>query len=919
MLLEASKSLPEVAWEVSVWHSCSTRGINDADTWEELPLTQSTSRPFELIRDFAPSNYHYSFTAALKPAPGSDGGSLSKFTIKFRAGPNVRWQWVKDQFGISDGSLLISRGNEHKPADTWASSIFGKHYLWQWNTTSLQSQVPGAVLFKVESKDYIPRKSVDDAAFESQIFGSSHTGFCRYMALVRIWTPWLAPRHGEGRFHITEDALFCSFLTREGQHAVLLPVNGVKDTVTVFRSDDEGHIIVAARNDGSVEGKFEFLAAISDKFELANAALMYEARTIVLRNRSSNEQASFDHAHVKTDSVDSGTVLVSKESGRDSVQSELKPQWLEEWYDGLTYCTWNSLGQDLTAEKLLAALDDLAANNIHVSGLIIDDNWQSLDGTQGETSQFQRGWTDFEANKLGFPGGLKSTVGRIRSQHPAISNVAVWHGLFGYWGGVSPSGTIARNYKTIEVVQQQGGRMLVVDPTDIHRMYDDFYDFLSSSGITSVKTDTQFYLDLLASTPDRRAFTTAYQAAWTTAHLRHFAGKAISCMSQIPQILFHSLLPVNTPRILLRNSDDFFPTIPASHPWHVFSNAHNALFVQHLNVLPDWDMFQTSHPYSSFHAAARCVSGGPIYITDASGEHDIDLVTQITAENVRGQTVILRPSVVGKTVGIYDQYNEGQILKVGTYNGGAQTGNGILGLFNVSNHEISAMVPITDFPGVCALVTTNGENGENTTSQPSESFIIRSHVTGQISHPIIPRASHPPSNLTSVTLPVRGYDILTAYPVYNLSPPNQQQKSASITSIAVLGLLGKMTGACAISSTNIEAVGTSKMRIHISLKALGTLGIWISDMGLRSIDDDFLVTLLGQVVPRKRVTKRSLAPKDGGRNGDERAEMEAGVLEVDVLGAWKELGLDSGWSNEVTVGVFIQGRTMTDRQFNHPS
>lgn len=35
---------------------------------------------------------------------------------------------------------------------------------------------------------------------------------------------------------------------------------------------------------------------------------------------------------------------------------------------------------------------------------------------------------------------------------------------------------------------------------------------------------------------------------------------------------------------------------------------------QHLNVIPDWDMFQTVHEYSGFHAAARCVSGGPIYI-----------------------------------------------------------------------------------------------------------------------------------------------------------------------------------------------------------------------------------------------------------------------------------------------------------------
>lgn len=907
---------------MAVWHKCFTKAKNDANIWETLPLARSAIEPFALL-GFSPSTVHrYIFTAALTIDPESNGGSLGNFTIKFRSRPSVPWQWVKDQFGTSDGSLLLPCAKEDGPISAWASSIFGDHYLQQWNMTALQSQAPGATLYKVESEDFIPRNNVDDAKYETKNFGSSNTGFCRYMALIRIWAPWLAPRHGSEWFRITEDALLCSFLTNEGQHAVLLPMNGVNDTLTVFRSDDQGHIIVAARNDGIAEGKFEFLAAVADSFEVANAAVMYEAREIIVRNRSANEEATPPLGQTKTETfVSKDSIVVDKNSLNS--QSEPNPQSLEEWYDGLTYCTWNSLGQDLNAEKISSALEDLASNNIHVSGLIIDDNWQSVDGKQGQTSQFQRCWTDFEANKEGFPDGLKSTITRIKSQHPAISNVAVWHGLHGYWGGISPSGTIASTYKICEVEKRPGiigGKMLAIDPADIHRMYDDFYAFLSSCGVTSVKTDVQFYLDVLNSTPDRRALTTAYQSAWTSAHLRHFAGKAISCMSQIPQILFQSFLPVNSPRVLLRNSDDFFPLIPVSHPWHVFCNAHNALFVQHLNVLPDWDMFQTSHPYSSFHAAARCVSGGPIYITDTPGEHDLGLIAQITAENVRGQTVILRPSMVGKTIGIYDKYHEGQILRIGTYNGSAQTGNGILGLFNISDHEISAMVPITDFPGINGVRTVVPDANKNPTSPaPSERFIIRSHLSSQISNPIIPSASNPSSNLISLTLPIRGYDILTAHPVHEFSISQSKQASASEepktpikTSIAILGLLGKMTGACAITLTHLETVGTTKLRVHVQLKALGTLGLWISDLDSRSIDDDFLVTILGQVVPRDRVKKRSLisatesASGDGDAEGDvEGSEKQAAILEIDVLGAWKEMKLHSGWSNEVGVEVFV--------------
>ncbi len=49
--------------------------------------------------------------------------------------------------------------------------------------------------------------------------------------------------------------------------------------------------------------------------------------------------------------------------------------------DGLSYCTWNGLGQNLTEQKLFDALDSLSKNNINISNLIIDDNWQSLVST----------------------------------------------------------------------------------------------------------------------------------------------------------------------------------------------------------------------------------------------------------------------------------------------------------------------------------------------------------------------------------------------------------------------------------------------------------------------------------------------------------------------------------------------------------
>lgn len=176
-------------------------------------------------------------------------------------------------------------------------------------------------------------------------------------------------------------------------------------------------------------------------------------------------------------------------------------------------------------------------------------------------------------------------------------------------------------------------------------------------------------LDTFKFAKDRRELITTYLDAWTVSTLRHFSVKAISCMSQTPQILFHSQMPQNRPPILVRNSDDFFPEIPSSHPWHIWTNAHNALFTQHLNLIPDWDMFQTVHDYSGFHAAARCVSGGPIYITDVPGQHDLGLINQMTGPTTRGKTVIFRPSVVGNSLEPYNGYNDDHLLLIGTYHG----------------------------------------------------------------------------------------------------------------------------------------------------------------------------------------------------------------------------------------------------------
>lgn len=330
--------------------------------------------------------------------------------------------------------------------------------------------------------------------------------------------------------------------------------------------------------------------------------------------------------------------------------------------------TWNSLGQDLSQARILNALELLKDNNINIANLIIDDNWQSIDASNGGPTQ--PGWVDFEANTSRFPNGLRGAVSQIRKQHRNIEHIFVWHALLGYWGGISPGGKIAKRYKTREVRRQDdGSTMTVVSQDDISRLYDDFYSFLIQSGVDGVKTDAQCMLDTIASASARRELTNAYLDKWSIASLRHFGTTAISCMSQFPQALFHAFMPQIRPALVVRNSDDYFPNVPSSHRWHVWANAHNSIFTQYLNVVPDWDMFQTAHEFADFHAAARCLSGGPIYITDIPGQHNIKLLHQFTATTTLGKTVSLRPSVVGIAMDPYQNYDSGELLRIGSFHG----------------------------------------------------------------------------------------------------------------------------------------------------------------------------------------------------------------------------------------------------------
>lgn len=97
---------------------------------------------------------------------------------------------------------------------------------------------------------------------------------------------------------------------------------------------------------------------------------------------------------------------------------------------------------------------------------------------------------------------------------------------------------------------------------------------------------------------------------------------------------------------MVRASDDFYPKDMAAQTVHLVSCAYNSVMLGEI-ATSDWDMFHSKHPFAGMHAAARAISGGPVYVSDSPGNHDADLLARLVLPNggiLRAQ-IPARPTV----------------------------------------------------------------------------------------------------------------------------------------------------------------------------------------------------------------------------------------------------------------------------------
>ncbi|PKU82219.1 probable galactinol--sucrose galactosyltransferase 6 [Dendrobium catenatum] len=357
--------------------------------------------------------------------------------------------------------------------------------------------------------------------------------------------------------------------------------------------------------------------------------------------------------------------------------------------DFFGWCTWDAFYQDVTQSGVEAGLQSLISGGAPPKFVIIDDGWQSVESDTASPKQ----------NSLPRLIGIKEN-GKFQSMKSMVSTakekyglkfVYVWHAITGYWGGVQPgseemaefestiqypniSPGVAENepWMKTDILTLQG--LGLINPKSVHKFYNELHSYLATVGIDGVKVDVQSILETLGTGHGGRVqLARQYHDALDASVAKNFPDNGcIACMCHHTDALYCAKQTA-----VVRASDDFYPRDSMSHTIHIASVAFNNVFLGEFMV-PDWDMFHSLHPAGEYHASARAISGGPVYVSDAPGKHNFELLRKL----VLPDGSILRAQLPGRpTVDCLftDPARDGvSLLKIWNMN----KFTGVLGVFN---------------------------------------------------------------------------------------------------------------------------------------------------------------------------------------------------------------------------------------------
>ncbi|KAM3743293.1 hypothetical protein ACB098_07G133300 [Castanea mollissima] len=330
--------------------------------------------------------------------------------------------------------------------------------------------------------------------------------------------------------------------------------------------------------------------------------------------------------------------------------------------DKFGWCTWDAFYLSVHPQGVLEGVKGLVDGGCPPGLVLLDDGWQSIGHDSDPITQegmnqavageqmpcrllkFQENYKfrDFVGSKkCDNLKGMGAFVRDLKDEFKSVDYVYVWHALCGYWGGVRPNVLGLPESVVVEPKLSPGLKLTMEDlavdkivgtgvglvlPEIVGQMYEGLHSHLEAVGIDGVKVDVIHLLEMVCENYGGRVeLAKAYYKALTASVKNHFNGNGvIASMEQCNDFMF-----LGTEAICLgRVGDDFWCT-DLSGDWlqgcHMVHCAYNSLWMGNF-IQPDWDMFQSTHPCATFHAASRAISGGPIYVSDTVGQHNFELL-----------------------------------------------------------------------------------------------------------------------------------------------------------------------------------------------------------------------------------------------------------------------------------------------------
>uniref|UniRef100_A0ACD5XXX6 Uncharacterized protein n=1 Tax=Avena sativa TaxID=4498 RepID=A0ACD5XXX6_AVESA len=651
----------------------------------------------------------------------------------------------------------------------------------------------------------------------------------RFMACFRFKMWWMAQRMGDKGGDVPHET---QFLLVESK-----PAAAAADG----QDEDASYVVFLPLVEGAFRASLQGGGAGGDELQLCVESGDADTRA------GSFERALFVGA-AESDpfaAIAGAVAAVRSSVGTFRPRAEKKLPGIVDYFG---WCTWDAFYQDVTQEGVEAGLQSLAAGGAPPKFVIIDDGWQSVGTDKPNANEDPAGdaekpprlprLTGIKENSKFQSGEDPATVTGIETlvraakEKYGLKYVYVWHAITGYWGGVRPgvagmeayrsamqfpkiSPGVAENEPNMktDVLTLQG--LGLVHPQAVHRFYDELHAYLASAGVDGVKVDVQCVLETLgAGHGGRVQLTREYHRALDASVAKNFPDNGIiACMSHNTDALYCSKQTA-----VVRASDDFFPREAVSHTIHIAAVAYNSVFLGEF-MLPDWDMFHSLHPAGDYHGSARAISGGPVYVSDAPGKHNFELLKKM----VLPDGTVLRARLPGRPTKdclFADPARDGvTLLKIWNMN----RFTGVLGVYNcqgaawssaekknVFHDEAGAGAGALTCGVRCRDVHLIAEAATDGGAGWSGDCAVYRHAAGDLV--VLPYGAALP-----VSLKVLEHDVLTVSPIKDL---------AAGYMFAPIGLVDMFNSGAAVEGLTYSLLGEG-----MATEAVGTVSMEVRGRG----------------------------------------------------------------------------------------